>query len=136
MRCSVGPWSGGPFRRYRPRSSPGICGVTSTATRRSYCLSEMDLVITYDIADTDGAGSRRLRRVHEVCSAYGEWVQFSVFEFRLSADRVQRLINELSEEIDPSVDSVRIYRFDGNVAEGRTCLGRPSRHQLGEPWIV
>lgn len=96
----------------------------------------MDVVITYDIADTDGPGGVRLRRVHEICSAYGQWVQFSVFEFRLAPERFQRLVDRLADVIEPDVDSVTIYRFDGSLEDHRTCLGRRAGRRPGEPWIL
>ena len=41
----------------------------------------MDVLVTYDIAETDTRkGATRLRRVAQVCEKYGERVQFSVFE--------------------------------------------------------
>jgi CRISPR-associated protein Cas2 len=96
----------------------------------------MDLLVVYDIADTDGPGARRLRRVHEVCSRFGVWVQFSVFECRVSPERAERLLASLQDEIDPSVDSVLIYRFDGSIRDHRRSLGRHGGHEVDEPWIV
>ena len=43
----------------------------------------MDVLVTYDIADTDGKGASRLRRIAKVCEKYGERVQLSVFEWGL-----------------------------------------------------
>ena len=44
----------------------------------------MDVLISYDIADTEGEGAKRLRKVAQVCEKYGVRVQLSVFECRLS----------------------------------------------------
>ena len=37
----------------------------------------MDLLVTYDIGDTQGAGAKRLRAVHDLCCEYGQRVQLS-----------------------------------------------------------
>ena len=42
----------------------------------------MDILIAYDIADTDGEGANRLRRIAQVCEKCGQRVQSSVFECR------------------------------------------------------
>ena len=52
----------------------------------------MDILVAYDIADTEGSGALRLRRIADVCEKYGERVQLSVFECRVSPDRFAHLI--------------------------------------------
>jgi CRISPR-associated protein Cas2 len=95
----------------------------------------MDVVVAYDIADTQSAeGSRRLRAVAAVCSGYGTRVQFSVFECRVSPDRYVAMISDLSDAIDDG-DSVVIYRMTGPISSSRTQLGRAATRALGEPWL-
>ncbi|MYH50844.1 MAG: CRISPR-associated endonuclease Cas2 [Gammaproteobacteria bacterium] len=96
----------------------------------------MDLLVTYDIADTDGDGATRLRRVADICSKYGQRVQFSVFECRLSATRMARMKGEIEDAIDKERDSVLIYRFPGRIQDSTTRLGRDCEHGLGKPWIL
>ncbi len=96
----------------------------------------MDVVVTYDIAVTEGKGARRLRRVAQVCERYGERVQFSVFECRLSPSRLERMLGEVQDVINTDVDSVVIYRFKGDMEQARVCLGRPRSRGLGDPWLV
>ena len=62
----------------------------------------MDVLVTYDIADTENTGAARLRRIADVCEKYGQRVQFSVFECRLSKARLARLVGEVEDIIDPS----------------------------------
>lgn len=92
--------------------------------------------MTYDIADTDMDGAVRLRRIAEVCSAYGQRVQLSVFECRVSPTRFARLVGEIQDVIDAEKDSVMIYRFPGDIAESRSVLGRRAVRDLGNPWIL
>ena len=96
----------------------------------------MDILVAYDIADTDGSGALRLRRIADVCEKYGERVQLSVFECRVSPDRFAHLIGEIQDAINPKRDSVVIYRFAGEIQEARTTLGRKRSHELGEPWVL
>ena len=96
----------------------------------------MDILVAYDIADTETTGAARLRRIADVCEKYGQRVQFSVFECRLSKTRLARLVGEIRDVIDPHVDSVLIYRFPGGVENATLRLGRDGSHSLGTPWLL
>ena len=96
----------------------------------------MDVLITYDIADTETSGASRLRRIADVCEKYGQRVQFSVFECRLSKARLARLIGEMEDIIDPNRDSVLVYRFSGGIEAATLRLGRYQDHALGKPWVL
>lgn len=96
----------------------------------------MDFVVAYDIAETDGAGARRLRKIGKVCEKYGERVQFSVFECRLSPTRFERMMGEVQDIIDTKQDSVLVYRFPGRLNEWRLRLGKNLKHEIGQPWIM
>lgn len=96
----------------------------------------MDVLVSYDIAETQGRGARRLRRVAQVCEKYGERVQFSVFECRLSPTRLERMLGEVQDLIDPDLDSVIVYRFKGEIEDARMRFGRTRSRELGEPWVI
>ena len=97
----------------------------------------MDVLISYDIADTDGAGATRLRRIAEVCEKYGQRVQFSVFECRLSKTRLTRMLGEVEDVIDHRRDSVIVYRFPGRIEDATLRLGRSQElRTLGQPWVL
>ena len=96
----------------------------------------MDVLVTYDIADTDGAGAARLRRIADVCCKYGQRVQFSVFECRLSRTRLERMVGEIEDVIDKRQDSVIFYRLPGRMEEAKRQLGRPQQRETGQPWII
>jgi len=96
----------------------------------------VDVLVTYDIADTEGAGARRLKHVADVCSKYGQRVQFSVFECRLSPTRLTRMIGEIEDVIDRARDSVIVYRFDGAIEHSTLRLGRDHERKLGQPWVL
>ena len=96
----------------------------------------MDVLVTYDIADTEGIGAARLRRVAAVCEKYGQRVQLSVFECRLSPARLARLIGEVEDVIDRQRDSVIVYRFPGRIENATLRFGRSQDHALGQPWVL
>ena len=96
----------------------------------------MDILVTYDIADTDAKGASRLRRIASICEKYGQRVQLSVFECRLSKTKFTRLLIELEDIIDKKLDTVMIYQFHGEINEAKVTLGRVEEHQVGKPWVV
>lgn len=96
----------------------------------------MDVLIAYDIADTETTGASRLRRIADVCEQYGQRVQFSVFECRLSKARLARLVGEVEDIIDRDRDSVLVYRFPGGLEAATLRLGRRQEHALGKPWVL
>ena len=97
----------------------------------------MDVLVTYDIADTERSpGARRLRRVAKICEKYGERIQFSVFECRLSPTKLVSMVGEIEDAIDRAIDSVIIYRFPGRIDDVRQRYGRSVGHVVGKPWVL
>lgn len=73
----------------------------------------MFLLITYDVSTVEEkAGARRLRRVAKACTSYGVRVQKSVFEMQLGQKEWVELKTRLLREIDPELDSLRVYYID------------------------
>ena len=58
-------------------------------------------IVTYDIAD-----SRRWRRVFKTMNGFGEWIQLSVFQCRLSRRRRAELETKLRELVKAGEDHV------------------------------
>jgi len=75
----------------------------------------MFVLVTYDVATTDKAGRRRLRKIAQVCLDWGQRVQFSVFEVELSKAQWVALRACLLEVLDEKKDSVRFYFLDTDV---------------------
>lgn len=69
----------------------------------------MLVLITYDVATTDAAGRRRLRRVSKACQDRGVRVQFSVFECEVDPAQWTELRARLIDMINPGTDSLRFY---------------------------
>ena len=62
---------------------------------------EHTYIVTYDIAD-----SRRWRRVFKTMNGFGEWLQLSVFQCRLSRQRRAELETRLREVVKAGEDHV------------------------------
>ena len=78
----------------------------------------MMVLVTYDVSTESEGGRRRLRRVAKLCKDRGQRVQKSVFECVVDPARWTRLRANLTEDIDPSEDSLRFY-FLGSNWKGR-----------------
>ena len=96
----------------------------------------MDILVTYDVANTEGDGAKRLRKIAQICQKYGERVQFSVFECRVSPAAFARLMGEVQDAMDDQLDSVIVYRFAGKIDEARSRYGKTRSRELGEPWVI
>jgi CRISPR-associated protein Cas2 len=59
--------------------------------------------VSYDIRD-----QRRWRRVFRIMKGYGEWLQLSVFQCRLSRSRVLQMEAALRQAMNQAVDHVVI----------------------------
>ena len=76
----------------------------------------MFVLITYDVATNDKAGARRLRRIARACLDYGQRVQNSVFECKLSQQHWIQLRDRLLKEMDRDQDSLRFYFLDTDIS--------------------
>lgn len=64
-------------------------------------MDEHLYIVSYDISD-----DRRWRRVFRVMKGYGEWLQLSVFQCRMSAKRRAELIHLVDSIIHHAEDHV------------------------------
>lgn len=71
----------------------------------------MEVLVAYDVSTETAAGRRRLRRVANICLAYGQRVQKSVFECSLTVAQLEQLEQRLSDVIDAGEDNLRVYRL-------------------------
>lgn len=82
-------------------------------------------IITYDIRD-----AKRWRRVFRLMKGYGEWLQLSVFQCRLSRKRHAELIALLDGIIHHNEDHILIV----NIGPAETV--KPSVVSLGKDFEV
>jgi len=74
----------------------------------------MFVLVSYDVKTSEPGGNKRLRRVAKVCRNHGQRVQFSVFECIVDPAQWTRLRQQLLDEIDEEVDSLRFYFLGSN----------------------
>ena len=84
-------------------------------------MDERLLVVTYDIADT-----KRWRAIFSLMKGYGEWLQLSVFQCRLSPKRQAELIATLDQIIHHKEDHVLLLDLGpvDSVTPKVTSLGK------------
>jgi CRISPR-associated protein Cas2 len=71
----------------------------------------MLILVAYDVSTETAQGRRRLRRVAKVCQNYGQRVQKSVFECKVSKITYEIFEQSLLDEINPNEDNLRLYRL-------------------------
>lgn len=96
-------------------------------------MEERLYIITYDIAD-----SRRWRKIFKLMKGYGEWLQLSVFQCRLSRRRHAELVAMLDEIILNNHDHVLMLDVGlADKVEPRVIsLGKGFEPVVREPVIV
>ena len=96
-------------------------------------MDEHLYIVTYDISEP-----KRWRVIFKIMNGYGEWVQLSVFQCRLSRKRHADLLATLDEIINPREDHV--IMIDVGPAETVkprvVSLGKEFRAVQREPVIV
>jgi len=96
----------------------------------------MNILITYDVNTSTEAGQKRLRKVAKVCEAYGQRVQKSVFECRLTETKLEKLKQQLLKVINPQQDSLRFYRLPGERQQWVEVYGLDHYVDYEQPLVV
>lgn len=96
-------------------------------------MEEHLYIVTYDISDP-----KRWRRVFKLMNGYGEWLQLSVFQCRLSRRRHAELVATLDEVILDTHDHVLMLDLGlaDNVDPRVISLGKAFDAVQREPVIV
>lgn len=84
----------------------------------------MYLLVTYDVNTASPDGAKRLRQVAKICQNYGQRVQNSVFECLVSPSQRVELEAALTDTINLSSDSLRIYHLGTNYQSKITTIGK------------
>ena len=90
-------------------------------------------IVTYDISDP-----KRWRAVFKCMNGYGDWLQLSVFQCRLSRQRHAELLATLDELINHKEDHVLMLDLGpaDNVDPRVVSLGKVFKPVTREPTIV
>lgn len=96
----------------------------------------VEVLVAYDVATDTSAGRRRLRRVAKACEGHGQRVQKSVFECILTEGELEKFVARVARMIDPSCDSLRIYRLREPSDQYRIVHGRTLDYDIRDPLIL
>lgn len=96
----------------------------------------MELLVAYDVATDTAAGRRRLRQVAKICEGFGQRVQKSVFECIVSAADLELLEHKMLNVIEPSEDSLRIYRLREPHERFTHVIGQQTVLDVRKPLIL
>lgn len=96
-------------------------------------MDEHLYLVTYDIRDT-----KRWRRVFTLMKGFGEWLQLSVFQCRLSVRRHAEMVHLLDEAINSKVDALLVIDLGpaDKVKPRVVSLGERFDPVAREPTIV
>jgi CRISPR-associated protein Cas2 len=97
---------------------------------------KFDVLVTYDVSTTSAAGRRRLRKAAQVCLAFGQRVQNSVFECEVTEAQFEQLEARLLTVISEEEDRLRLYRLLGRRDDYTRAYGQGPLFDLHEPLIV
>lgn len=96
----------------------------------------MMVLITYDVDTISETGEKRLRKVAKLCRDYGQRVQNSVFECRLTESQFVILKSKISTIIDNELDNVRFYFLGNNWNNRIEIIGKNNLVNLDEELII
>lgn len=94
------------------------------------------VLITYDVDTISETGAKRLRKVAKACQDYGQRVQNSVFECRLTEAQFVLLRNKIENIINIELDNVRFYFLGNNWNNKIETLGKVSIKDLDGELIL
>ena len=96
----------------------------------------MMVLITYDVDTISETGAKRLRKVAKVCQDYGQRVQNSVFECRLTEAQFVIVKNKIENIINMELDNVRFYFLRNNWPRRIEMIGKKEGVDLDGELIV
>jgi CRISPR-associated protein Cas2 len=96
----------------------------------------VEILVTYDVSTETREGRRRLRKVATICLGFGQRVQQSVFECQVTAAQMEELEDRLVRAMDPTRDSIRIYRLAEPRQRYLRIHGATPEFDLREPLVV
>ena len=94
------------------------------------------VLITYDVDTISETGAKRLRKVAKVCQDYGQRVQNSVFECRLTEAQFVIVKNKIENIINMELDNVRFYFLGNNWPRRIEMIGKKDGVDLDGELII
>ncbi|MGB3330929.1 MAG: CRISPR-associated endonuclease Cas2 [Thermomicrobiales bacterium] len=96
----------------------------------------LDVLVTYDVSTETREGKRRLRKVATICCGFGQRVQHSVFECRVTPAQLEDLEARLLAVVALEEDRLRLYTLPSDYERAVRIHGIRPRHDLRDPLIV
>ncbi|RYZ15145.1 MAG: CRISPR-associated endonuclease Cas2 [Myxococcaceae bacterium] len=96
----------------------------------------MDVLVCYDVETVSPTGAARLRKMAKACSAYGQRVQYSVFELNVTPALLEKFIQRAVSVMDERTDSLRIYVLRGPREGYLKTFGKDGWTDFQAPLIV
>ncbi len=96
----------------------------------------LDVLVAYDVSTETRDGRRRLRKVAVTCCGFGQRVQNSVFECRVTPAQLEELEARLVKIIDKTEDRLRLYELPANYARAVRVYGLVPEYDLRNPLII
>ncbi len=96
----------------------------------------VDVLVAYDVNTETKDGERRLRTVAKICTGFGQRVQRSVFECRVTPAQLEELEARLLRVIDPKQDSLRLYILAGDRTRYLRAYGVDRYIDFEEPLVI
>ncbi|MEQ8209468.1 MAG: CRISPR-associated endonuclease Cas2 [Lacipirellulaceae bacterium] len=96
----------------------------------------MYVLVTYDVSTKTKAGRKRLSRVAKTCLDYGQRVQNSVFEMKVSPAEWTECKDRLLGLIQPEEDSLRFYYLGANWKRRVEHVGAKAGYDVDGPLIA
>lgn len=96
----------------------------------------MFILITYDISVISNKGQSRLRKVAKICVNYGQRVQNSVFECKVTEAELLKIKKQLTDVIDEETDSLRFYRLGENYDKKVQHIGAKATYKFDDAMIL
>jgi CRISPR-associated protein Cas2 len=97
---------------------------------------KIDILVSYDVETETKEGARRLRKVATICKNYGQRVQKSVFECRVTRAQLESLEHHIKEIMDPQKDSLRIYLLHLGRKDSVRTYGIDKYRDFDEPLVI
>lgn len=95
----------------------------------------MLVLVIYDVNTVLAGGQKRLRQVAKVCEDYGVRVQNSSFECQVDAAKARKLEAQLTDLINPDIDSLRLYYLGNNYKGKVVHIGAKPVIDVTEPLV-
>lgn len=99
-------------------------------------MQTVDVLVTYDVNTETSRGRKRLKQVATICLGYGQRVQYSVFECRVTRAQLEELEDRLVQTINAAEDRLRIYRLAGPPERYVRVWGREAEFDVRETLIL